>query len=161
MTQLAKAGLGENAGPLSGPSPFLIPPRRRAMSWTTEHSVNAQHRLEETMAIQQIPGFPVIISDDGEMFIFGLVDANKSPLANGDFFGFLHRPVSASAPFGSPPVTWSSTSDLATWVETVKYAFRNNLQIFVGYDDAVTDQYTANDGTMYTLTALYTVTPHL
>jgi hypothetical protein len=47
----------------------------------------------------------------------------------------MHTPISAPELFGNPPVTWSQTSDLGTWVETIKYANRNNKPIALAYDD--------------------------
>lgn len=108
------------------------------------------------MAAQSVVGIPVLIKDDGSVFIFGVVDANNNPLIA--MTGFLHRPISASEAFGNPPVTWSATSDLDTWVETIKYAFRNNRSIQFTYDDSKSNSYTSSDGTMYQLSQLYDVT---
>lgn len=107
------------------------------------------------MAAQTIVGTPVTIMDDGSVYIFGVVDSNNNPLIQTT--GFLHRPVSASEAFGSPPVTWSAFSDLDTWTETIKYAVRNNRQIRFTYDDSTTNSYTASDGSMFQLSVLYAV----
>jgi hypothetical protein len=72
--------------------------------------------------------------DDGVFFIFTALSADKGILLE---TGFMHRPVEASEPFGNPPVTWSEFSDLGTWVETVKYAFRTQTYVLIHWDDAL------------------------
>lgn len=58
--------------------------------------------------------------------------------------GYLHTPITASEPFGNPPVTWARSSDLGSWVETIKYAVRTSGLTFVIWDDdyAIGHRYT-------------------
>ena len=101
----------------------------------------------------EIAGVPSVVIDDGVCLIFTMVDAGgKVPTVT---TGFLHTPISASEPFGSPPVTWSRTSDLGSWVETVKYAARNNRTIQLFYDLEATNPYTIFSGVTFQLSVLY------
>jgi hypothetical protein len=94
--------------------------------------------------------------DDGVFFIFQVGGGpGILPLQ----FGFMHRPIEASEPFGNPPVTWSEFSDLGTWVETVKYAFRTQQPIEITFDIATEFTYVPpyNPTGGFTLIQLYAV----
>ena len=107
------------------------------------------------MARLSVGAIPTILLDDGVMIIFSAVDHLGNPIDA--FFGFMHSPISASEPFGNPPVTWSQTSDLGTWVETIKYAYRNNKPIALSYDDEITNPYTSPHGQTFVLNAVYAI----
>lgn len=108
------------------------------------------------MAIQNVVGIAVPVIDDGIFYVFGVVDQNNNPVINTT--GFMHRPVSASEPFGNPPVTWSESTDLGTWVETIKNSARTQRVISYVYDDSASNSYTATTGDVYQLSVLYAVT---
>ena len=105
------------------------------------------------MSQAYISGIPTDLIDDGICLIFSIPFGGGSPQSMTT--GFLHTPISASEPFGNPPVTWSSTSDLGSWVETVKYAARNGRSISIWWDDQVTNSYTTSYGGSFQLSALY------
>ena len=65
--------------------------------------------------------------------------------------------TSAAVPFGNPPVPWSRVSNLDTWVETVKYAYRNQTTLTIQSDDAHYDTYMTTYGSEYALWRLYSV----
>jgi hypothetical protein len=101
---------------------------------------------------------PSLSVDDGIVFIFTGRNSDGTPFPAA---GFLRQPISAtSQPTGNPPLTWSLTSDPSTWVETLKYASRNQKQRQVEYDDdpnlAVAYKTTAGDVAF--LVKLYSVT---
>jgi len=109
------------------------------------------------MTVQTLSVTPLIVEDDGQWFIFCWSTGNTwKPYL---WTGYMHKPVSASEPVGNPPVTWAETSDLDTWTETIKYAFRNNKQITIIYDDDGTKatQVTTACGNTHTLMLLYAV----
>jgi len=110
------------------------------------------------MTVQTLQVTPHIIEDDGQWFVFNF--ETKNPYHPQVATGYMHKPVSASEPVGNPPVTWAETSDLDTWTETIKYAFRNNQQITIIYDDDGTKatQVTTAGGNIYNCLALYAVT---
>ena len=115
------------------------------------------------MTVRTIIAVPGIVVDDGQYFIFRFNAAPGSiPPEPWLTTGYLHRPISAStgAPVGSPPLTWAETSDLDTWTETIKYAFRNKTPITIIYDDDITkaNNFTTADGNTYNCLALYAVT---
>jgi hypothetical protein len=98
--------------------------------------------------------------DDGNFLIFAALDPNTGqPWPLDTYTGFMHRPTETSKPFGNPPVTWSQFSDLGTWVETVKYAYRNNQSVYLVYDDAIVNTYQPSYGGGWALQHLYAVTP--
>jgi hypothetical protein len=80
---------------------------------------------------QSVEGVPEAIIDDGAAFIFGVGNVSC---------GFMHRPSDTAELVGgtvTPPVKWTVYHNLESWVETIKYAARNNKKIAVLYDDAI------------------------
>jgi hypothetical protein len=89
------------------------------------------------MTRQSIQGIPEVIIDDGAAFAFGIGNVS---------LGFMHRPSDPVEIIGGtiiPPVKWTVYHNLESWVEAVKYAFRNNKQISIIYDDAIYIQHPA------------------
>jgi hypothetical protein len=108
------------------------------------------------MAIQIITATPTVILDDGEVLLFQFADQNNNVITT----GFLHRPISAAeTASGNPPITYSETSDLGSWLETIKYAVRNQRLISIVYDDATSNSYTPAwpGATAYTVNVLWAV----
>jgi hypothetical protein len=90
------------------------------------------------MAFQSLLTMVTPVFDDGNAFIFQFQDFNNNTLTS----GFIHRPFSASeAEMANPPITFSETSDLGSWLETLKYAIRNNRAVGISYDDTVVNNY--------------------
>jgi hypothetical protein len=80
---------------------------------------------------QSVEGVPEAIIDDGAAFVFGVGNVSC---------GFMHRPSDTVELVGgtvTPPVKWTVYHTLESWVETIKYAARNNKKIVVLYDDAI------------------------
>ncbi len=94
--------------------------------------------------------------DDGDAFLFQFQDDNNNTVVS----GFIHRPFSASAveSMTTPPITFSESSDLASWLETIKYAIRNNRVVSLTCDDAILNTYTLAWGPTFSVNALYAVT---
>jgi len=91
------------------------------------------------MTIHYDEAIPSLAVDDGTMLIFNAQLGNLYAR-----FGILHLPVSASQTDSSnPPVTWTLSSDPATWVETLKYASRAQVAIKICWDDAGGSWYTS------------------
>jgi hypothetical protein len=91
------------------------------------------------MAITTAVTMVTPIFDDGDAFLFQFLDDNNNTVVS----GFIHRPFSASAvdSMTTPPITFSESSDLASWLETIKYAVRNNRVVSITYDDAASNSY--------------------
>jgi hypothetical protein len=82
------------------------------------------------MAVHQVVAVPFLTIDDGVVFMFNVTDTNGK-LWN---CGFMHRPIGPTT--SKPPVP-----DLASWVETLKYCFRNNKKVVIFLDDAINIPY--------------------
>jgi hypothetical protein len=109
------------------------------------------------MTIQTISTIPLLIFDDGAVLLFQFTDTNNNLIVT----GFLHRPLSAAeTETGNPPITFSETSDLGSWLETVKNAVRNQRLVRLIYDDANANSYTPQwpGAQTYTVSPLWGVT---
>jgi len=85
---------------------------------------------------QLITGAPQYVWDDGVTFNFDISGFNKGSL------GFFHRPINVSAfatVYGSvtPPVKWTEYDNLESWVEILKYSYRQRAPIYIVYDDTI------------------------
>jgi hypothetical protein len=90
------------------------------------------------MAVQALVTAVTPLFDDGNAFLFQFQDLNNNTVNS----GFIHRPFSASeVEIANPSITFSETSDLGSWLETIKYAVRNNRLVFIQYDDTVVNNY--------------------
>jgi hypothetical protein len=91
------------------------------------------------MAMTPIVTMVSPLFDDGDAFLFQFQDENHNNVVS----GFIHRPFSASAvdSMTTPAITFSETSDLGSWLETIKYAIRNNRVVSIYYDDATSNPY--------------------
>jgi hypothetical protein len=109
------------------------------------------------MAFRTILTVVTPVFDDGNAFLFQFQDFNNNTLTS----GFIHRPFSASeVEMANPPITFSETSDLGSWLETLKYAIRNNRVVGIWYDDTVVNNYVPQwpGATPSPLNMLYAVT---
>jgi hypothetical protein len=90
------------------------------------------------MAVQALVTAVTPVFDDGNAFLFQFQDLNNNTVNS----GFIHRPLSASeVEIANPSITFSETSDLGSWLETIKYAVQNNRLVFIQYDDTVVNNY--------------------
>src|SRR5580658_4633603 len=80
-------------------------------------------RGADAMAMTTAVTMVTPLFDDGDAFLFQFQDDNNNTVVS----GFIHRPFSASAvdSMTTPPITFSESSDLGSWLETIKYAVRN------------------------------------
>jgi hypothetical protein len=78
------------------------------------------------MATVSALGIPGMIVDDGAFFIFTLQNEEGS-----------------------------LSSGASTWVETIKYCYRNNKLMECWFDDVVTNTYASTNGAVYDLTPIY------
>ena len=96
--------------------------------------------------------------DDGAAFIFQFQDYSNNVIVS----GVIHRPFSASQVdwMTTPPTTICETSDFGSWLETIKYAIRNQRFITLYYDDAASISYVPQwtGAQAITLNLLYAVT---
>jgi hypothetical protein len=93
------------------------------------------------MALQVARTIPTLMLDDGAAFIFAVLIVNVTWMC-----GFMHRPShtvlpKSGDPVVQPPVAWSDYDNLNSWVETLKYAYRNRVYIYVYFDPAITLNY--------------------
>jgi hypothetical protein len=70
------------------------------------------------MTVQSSAITPLVVGDDGTYYVFQFEYATPGIY---NLTGFLHTPITASEPLGNPPVTWAQSSDLGSWVETIKF----------------------------------------
>jgi hypothetical protein len=92
------------------------------------------------MAYHGATAIPQVWADDGAAFVFTIVDAKGVPWN----CGFMRRPIHQVEFVGgtvTPPVTWTEYDSLDSWVETIKYAARNNVPVSVNFDDAISVNY--------------------
>jgi hypothetical protein len=87
------------------------------------------------MAWQVSTAVPLVFLDDGVVIIFNL---------DGGLGGFTHRPANHLEPHGgtvTPPITWSDSDTMDSWLDTIKYGARTNAHITCVYDDAIAYSY--------------------
>jgi hypothetical protein len=86
------------------------------------------------MAQRTSVAVPELQIDDGALFYFSITDES----GNAWYCGFYYRPINTPAPQNGtvfPPITWTEYDTLYSWIETLKYAARNNKKVSVTYDD--------------------------
>jgi hypothetical protein len=117
------------------------------------------------MSVQSVIATSTVINlDDGVVLLFTFLPEGTPPTGDWVQTGFPHRPFSAAEtqtsgtpPAGWGPVTYSMSSDLASWVDTVKYVYRNGKPCLITYDDATSNSYTYPDGEVVQVQQLYAV----
>ena len=97
------------------------------------------------MAVTSVTAVPNLILDDGVWFVFGVNTVSSRGHGPFGMAGFIHTP--------------SDTSDLSTWVETLKYGSRNEASVEVWWESDVSNniEYTNPAGVTWSLTKVYSV----